>query len=85
MQAVDVQRLLLLLREEVGVPPAQLRAFMRERGLPLPLALQVGGAAALGRAAAASSMLGAPRGTGAAARASQALFAPRASQALRFA
>jgi hypothetical protein len=78
-----VQRLLLLLREEVGVPPAQLRTFMRERGLPLPLALQVGGAAALGRAAAASSMLGAPRGTGT--RASHALFTPHASAALRFA
>jgi hypothetical protein len=82
VQATDVQRCLLLLREEVGVPPGALRAFLRERGLPVPLMLRSGAAAALGRAAAASSCFGGPRATGAAARAS-ALFSPRASHSPR--
>ena len=77
-----MQRCVLLLREEAGVAPGALRAFLRERGLPTPLALTAGGAAALGRAAAASSYLGGPRGTSASARAS-ALFTPRVSHALR--
>ncbi len=78
-QASDVQRCVLLLREEVGVSPGALRAFLRERGLPVPLALRAGAAAALGRAAAASSCVGGPRGT---ARAST-MFSPRASHTPR--
>ncbi len=82
LEAADAQRALLLLREEAGVAPAALRAFLRARGLPVPLLLRAGAAAALGRAAAASSTLGGPRGTAASAGArASALFSPRDSHA----
>ena len=69
---------MMLLREEAGVPPGALRAFFCSHGMPVPLLLRAGAAAALGRAAAASNCLGGPRATGAVARAS-ALFSPRVS------
>jgi hypothetical protein len=42
LEQPDTQRGILLLREEVGLQPETLRAFMQAKGLPVPLALRVG-------------------------------------------
>lgn len=69
-EAPDVQRTLLLLREEVGVSPAALRAFLREHALPVPLQLRVGDLG--GRSAGARSTCAESGGPRASARVSTA-------------